>query len=185
MDTIDGSAPASANGDPTGWSRASSSTIQILRAAADVRYTLRHYVMAGTRWSTSRMCVGSYRYGRDQEWTKRVDGSKILLTVLAEFDRRGWGEGGTTCIGGAPRRQRPTSGAEPMYRSYGPELTALIGEKAYDKLVELCAAREKSGLVAIHPATAAASATLRTVVSRWLLTTTPAVAFVGAGGRVV
>ncbi len=43
-----------------------------------------------------------------------------------------------------------------MYRSYGPELTALIGEKAYDKLAELCAAREKSGLVAIHPATAAA-----------------------------
>ena len=31
---------------------------------------------------------------RDQEWTKRPDGTKILVTVLAEFDRRGWGEGG-------------------------------------------------------------------------------------------
>jgi len=45
-----------------------------------------------------------------------------------------------------------------MYRSYGPELIALIGEKAYDALVELCSARERSGLVAIHPATAKAAA---------------------------
>jgi hypothetical protein len=40
-----------------------------------------------------------------------------------------------------------------MYVSYGPELTALIGEAAYHKLAELCAARLKSGLIAIHPAT--------------------------------
>ena len=40
--------------------------------------------------------------------------------------------------------------------SYGPELTALVGEKAYDALVELCRAREAAGLVAEHPATVAA-----------------------------
>jgi hypothetical protein len=45
-----------------------------------------------------------------------------------------------------------------MYVSYGPELTALIGEAAYRKLAELCEARLKSGLVAIHPATAKATA---------------------------
>jgi hypothetical protein len=44
-----------------------------------------------------------------------------------------------------------------MYISYGPELSALIGEKAYEKLVELCAARDKAGMVAPHPATVAAS----------------------------
>jgi hypothetical protein len=43
-----------------------------------------------------------------------------------------------------------------MYLTYGPELTALIGKQAYSKLSELCAARAKSGLIAIHPATAAA-----------------------------
>jgi hypothetical protein len=43
-----------------------------------------------------------------------------------------------------------------MYRSYGPGIQALIGEKAYDRLAELCEAREASGLVAIHPATSAA-----------------------------
>jgi hypothetical protein len=44
-----------------------------------------------------------------------------------------------------------------MYLTYGPELTALVGKAAYDKLAELCAAGEKSGLIAIHPATAAAA----------------------------
>jgi hypothetical protein len=43
-----------------------------------------------------------------------------------------------------------------MYREYGPELTALIGARAYAKLAELCAARTELGLVAVHPATAEA-----------------------------
>jgi hypothetical protein len=92
---------------------------------------------------------------RDQEWTKRVDGSKILLTVLAEFDRRGWGEGGHDLHWWCTSSPEAHVGGEPMYRSYGPELIALIGEPAYQRLVELCEARERSGLVAVHPATAA------------------------------
>jgi hypothetical protein len=39
-----------------------------------------------------------------------------------------------------------------MYEEYGPELTALLGEPAYRKLAEMCAARVKLGLVAKHPA---------------------------------
>ena len=31
---------------------------------------------------------------RDQEWTKRPDDTKVLVSTLAEFDRRGWGAGG-------------------------------------------------------------------------------------------
>ncbi len=96
---------------------------------------------------------------RDQEWTKRVDGSKILLTVLAEFDRRGWGEGGHDLHWWCTSSPEAHVGGEPMYKSYGPELAALIGEQAYGKLVELCVAREQSGLVAIHPATASAQRT--------------------------
>jgi hypothetical protein len=93
---------------------------------------------------------------RDQDWTKRPDGTKILLTVLAEYDRRGWGEGGHDLHWWCTSSPEAHVGGEPMYLSYGPELIALIGEKAYDRLVELCAAREKAGLVAVHPATAAA-----------------------------
>jgi hypothetical protein len=45
-----------------------------------------------------------------------------------------------------------------MYLSYGAELIALMGEKAYDELVSICAKRLELGLVAIHPATKAAQA---------------------------
>jgi hypothetical protein len=94
---------------------------------------------------------------RDQEWTKRPDGSKILLTVVAEFDRRGWGEGGHDLHWWCTSSPDAHVGSEPMYASYGPELTALIGEEAYEALAALCAAREKAGLIAPHPATEAAN----------------------------
>jgi hypothetical protein len=93
---------------------------------------------------------------RDQEWKTRPDGSKILLTVLAEFDRRGWGEGGHDLHWWCTSSPDAHVGTEPMYVSYGPELIALVGEKAYDALVQLCEAREAAGLVAEHPATVAA-----------------------------
>jgi hypothetical protein len=57
---------------------------------------------------------------RDQEWTKRADGSKILLTVLAEFDRRGWGEGGHDLHWWCTSSPDAHVGTEPMYLSYGP-----------------------------------------------------------------
>ena len=40
-----------------------------------------------------------------------------------------------------------------MFRSYGPELIALIGDEGYERLAELCDARLATGLVAEHPAT--------------------------------
>jgi hypothetical protein len=40
-----------------------------------------------------------------------------------------------------------------MFRSYAPELIALVGQEAYDKLAELCDARLEAGIVAEHPAT--------------------------------
>ena len=43
-----------------------------------------------------------------------------------------------------------------MYLSYAPELTALIGDKAYDELARICGKRLELGLVAVHPATKAA-----------------------------
>ncbi len=83
---------------------------------------------------------------RDQEWIKRPDDTQILLTVLTEFDRRGWGEGGHDLHWWCTSSPEAHVGGEPMYVSYGPELIALIGDKAYDKLVELChAAAEAAG----------------------------------------
>jgi hypothetical protein len=93
---------------------------------------------------------------REQEYVNRPDGSQILLTVLAEFDRRGWGEGGHDLHWWCTSSPEAHVGGEPMYLSYAPELIALVGQKAYDQLAELCQARLRSGLVAVHPATVAA-----------------------------
>ncbi len=90
---------------------------------------------------------------RDQDWVNRPDGTKVLVTVLTEFDRRGWGSGGHELDWWCTSSPEAHGGQEPMYRSYEPELVALIGKPAYAKLAELCAARDKSGLIAPHPAT--------------------------------
>jgi hypothetical protein len=43
-----------------------------------------------------------------------------------------------------------------VYESYAPELTELLGEKAYAELAAMCKRRSQLGLIAIHPATRAA-----------------------------
>jgi hypothetical protein len=90
---------------------------------------------------------------RDQEWAKRPDQSKILVSTLTEFDRRGWGEGGHDLDWWCTSSPEAHVGQEPMYLSYEPELIALIGMAAYTKLAELCGERVRQGLVAPHPAT--------------------------------
>jgi hypothetical protein len=93
---------------------------------------------------------------RLQEWEDRPDGTKILVDTLGEYDRRGWGEGGHDLHWWCTSSPEAHVGGEPVYVSYGPELTELIGETAYGRLAELCAQRDRRGLIAIHPATAAA-----------------------------
>jgi hypothetical protein len=96
---------------------------------------------------------------RDQEWTKRPDGTRILVSTITEFDRRGWGEGGHDLDWWCTSSPEAHAGGEPLFISYGPELTALIGKAAYEKLNELCSARAELGLVAQHPATPTAPPT--------------------------
>lgn len=95
---------------------------------------------------------------REQEWTKRPDGTKILLSVITEFDRRGWGEGGHDLHWWCTSSPEAHVGTKPMFAEYGPEITALIGEPAYARLVELCDERLRLGLIAPHPAGAASTA---------------------------
>lgn len=94
---------------------------------------------------------------RTQDWVDRPDGTQILLTTITEFDRRGWGEGGHDLdwyCSGSPDAH---VGATQVWQSYGPELTELIGKPAYDELAAACRRRNGLGLIAIHPATAAAT----------------------------
>ena len=89
---------------------------------------------------------------RDQDWSTRADGSKILLSTLSEFDRRGWGEGGHDLHWWCTSSPEAHVGSKHLYLEYEPELTALIGKRAYAKLAELCARRARLGLIAPHPA---------------------------------
>ena len=97
---------------------------------------------------------------RTQEQVTRPDGTEMLRTAITEFDRRGWGEGGHDLdwyCSGSPDAH---VGASAVYRSYAPELTELIGAAAYAELAAACRRREGLGLIAVHPATAAATGRL-------------------------
>jgi hypothetical protein len=93
---------------------------------------------------------------RSQDWVDRPDGTRILVSTVSEFDRRGWGEGGHELHWWCTSSPDAHTGGEPLYVSYAPELTELIGQKAYDELSRLCSERLERGLVAEHPATVAA-----------------------------
>jgi hypothetical protein len=90
---------------------------------------------------------------RAQDWVDRPDGTRILVSTVSEFDRRGWGEGGHDLHWWCTSSPDAHTGGEPLYVSYAPELTELIGQKAYDELSRICAERLEHGLVAEHPAT--------------------------------
>ncbi|MGU3291910.1 hypothetical protein [Williamsia sp. M5A3_1d] len=94
---------------------------------------------------------------REQTWVDRPDGSQVLKTTITEFDRRGWGSGGEDLewyCSGSPDAH---VGATQVWQSYAPELIELLGRAAYDELAAACRRRNGLGLIAIHPATAAAT----------------------------
>ena len=90
---------------------------------------------------------------RTQAWVTRPDGVEILKTTITEYDRRGWGEGGADLAWYCSGSPDAHVGKRPVYESYGPELTELLGKPAYKELARLCKRREGLGLIAIHPAT--------------------------------
>lgn len=89
---------------------------------------------------------------REQEWVQRPDGTKVLVSTIGEFDRRGWGPGGHDlhwwCTGSPDAHVSP----EPLVETYAAELTALLGAPAYAELRRLTEARLDAGLIAPHPA---------------------------------
>lgn len=80
----------------------------------------------------------------------------ILKTTITEYDRRGWGSGGEDLHWYCTGDPNAHVGAKQVYLSYAPELTELLGEKAYAELAAMCKRRSGLGLIAVHPATRAA-----------------------------
>ncbi|QCQ92342.1 hypothetical protein [Rhodococcus sp. SGAir0479] len=95
---------------------------------------------------------------RTQEWVDRPDGEQILETTITEYDRRGWGEGGEDLAWYCSGSPDAHVGTRPVWQSYAPELTELLGKAAYEELASLCRRRQGLGLIAVHPATTAAQA---------------------------
>ena len=93
---------------------------------------------------------------RSQEWVTRPDDTEILKTTITEFDRRGWGPGGADLHWYCSGDPAAHVGSRQVWQSLAPELTELLGEKAYGELATICARRNELGLVAEHPATRAA-----------------------------
>ena len=88
---------------------------------------------------------------------ERPDGTSYLEVSIAEYDRRGWGEGGHDLDWYCTGNPVAHVGAEPVYRSLRAELVELVGKDAYDVLAAHCdqvvAARRLLPL-SVHPATA-------------------------------
>lgn len=92
---------------------------------------------------------------RSQEWVTRPDETEILKTTITEFDRRGWGPGGEDLNWYCTGDPAAHVGTRQVWQSLAPELTALLGAKAYAELAAICERRNVLGLVAVHPATEA------------------------------
>jgi hypothetical protein len=86
----------------------------------------------------------------------RPDGTDILKTTITEYDRRGWGEGGSDLHWYCTGDPAAHTGSRQVWQSYAPELTELLGDKAYAELAAMCKRRSSLGLIAVHPATRAA-----------------------------
>lgn len=91
-----------------------------------------------------------------EEWVTLPDETQVLQTTVGEYDRRGWGPGGVDLHWWCTSSPAAHVGEEAVWESYGAELTALLGEPVYAALASLCRRRAGLGLIAIHPATAAA-----------------------------
>ena len=95
---------------------------------------------------------------RGYEMTTRDDGTKVLYVTIGEFTRRNWGAGGHSldwyCTGNPDAHHA----ADPVYVTSQAELIELMGEQAYEVLVEHCRVRDGLLLEAAQRAHAAAQA---------------------------
>jgi hypothetical protein len=96
---------------------------------------------------------------RTFEWVEQPDGEQVLVVSIGEYDRRGWGAGGHDLHWWCTSAPSAHGAAEPVYVSYKPELTELMGELGYARLAELCGQRLAPAqgrptlpLLAPHPA---------------------------------
>ena len=86
-------------------------------------------------------------FDRDEE----DDGS--VTSVLTEFGREGWGEGGEEFAWWCTEAPEAFTAHEPVYRTMETELRLMLGDDVYDEIVKYCDARLEAGPLPLpHPA---------------------------------
>ena len=101
--------------------------------------------------------------------TREFGDQEISVTVIGEYERLAWGDGGNDFDWYCTANTEAHVGREPVYKSNNNELIALMGPEAYAELVKHCDARVEAiaattkkqrkrelPLFQIHPATVAA-----------------------------
>jgi len=81
---------------------------------------------------------------RSYSEVERPDGTSCQVIEIAEYDRRGWGEGGHDLDWYCTTAPAAHVGTEPVYVSCRDELVELMGQPAYDVLAEHCRARDEA-----------------------------------------
>lgn len=97
---------------------------------------------------------------RHEEFEERPDGQEVLRTVIGEYDRRGWGEGGEDFDWYCSTDPACHGASRPVWQSQEQELRRLMGAQSYELLAAhlraRAAAQRVAGItLAVHPATAA------------------------------
>lgn len=90
---------------------------------------------------------------RTYRTVERPDDTSYLEISIEEYDRRAWGPGGHDLDWYCSGNTEAHVAVDPVYVSYAPELTELMGQEAYAALVAHCEAHLRSrSALAIHPA---------------------------------
>jgi hypothetical protein len=81
------------------------------------------------------------------------DGTEYTEVTIGEYDRRGWGPGGHDLDWYCSGNTEAHVAQDPVFVSNGPELVEMMGQAAYDELVDHCEAHLASrSALAVHPA---------------------------------
>jgi len=83
------------------------------------------------------------------------DDERHVTSVIRQWDRRHWGKGGQEFHWWCTESPEAFVGTRPVYREMQPELTKMVGSKAYDHFVELVEERDRlrtKGVAVPHPA---------------------------------
>ena len=67
----------------------------------------------------------------------RDEEDESVTSVLTEFGRDGWGEGGEEFAWWCTEANEAFTGGEPVYKSMEPELRKMLGDAVYEEVVEV------------------------------------------------